>query len=91
MVIRTFFAQHNLWRHIAALACNAKVFAVGRNVVIVANQHFSGFRIDKKVAVIQILIAVAPIMQRTKAADNAQCRMNYRINARKMNLCQQKT
>ena len=63
MAVRTLLAHNNFGSHVAALTGNTKVLSIRSNIIVVANQNITGLRIDEKVAVVQVLIAVSLVMK----------------------------
>ena len=89
MKVRAFFPQHDLRRHIAAFPGNPQVAAVRGDIIVITDQDIAVLRVDKKIAIVQILVTVTASMQFTKSIGDAQCRANQSPDAQKMLLCEQ--
>ena len=62
-LVGSFLAPYYLRRHVAGLACDSEVLAVGRDVVAVAYQYVAVGRANEESAVVEVLVASAGVMQ----------------------------
>ena len=73
VLVRVILTHNNFRSHPALLTHNAKIGSEWTDIIIIANQHIAIFRIDKEVAVVDILITVSIIVQSTEGFDNIDC------------------
>ena len=63
-------SENHLRRHIALFSGNTEIYSPFGNIVVVTDKHVSCLGINEEIAVIQVLIAVAVIMESTETLNN---------------------
>ena len=74
-IVWAVFAPDDFRGHISGFSRNAEICSIGRDIIIVANQHIARCRIDEKVPVIEILVGITFSVKITEAIAGAMgCR-----------------
>ena len=87
--IRRLSSYNDRWCHVSAFSSNPGLFSKLGNVVVIADQDISGFRVQEEVAVIQILIGESTVMQNPETLYNVDGCIQQRVNTGKINLSDQ--
>ena len=88
--VRRSIAYNDFGCHISGFSRNAGNIAIRCYIIIITDQHLACIGINKEVAIVQILIAVACIMQNTVCRNNPQCGIYYSAERLKAYIAQHK-